>query len=47
MNDAIVTGLLVKLHEQDRVGRCKQEGSGLGGWELTDKEFQSRCDDDE
>ena len=45
MNDAIVTGLLVKLHGQDRVERCTQEGSGLGGWELTNEEFQSRCDD--
>ena len=45
MNDAIVTGLLVKLHGQGCVERCTQQRSGLGGWELTGEEFQSRCDD--
>ena len=44
MNDAIATGLLVKLSEQGRVRRCEQE-SGRGGWQLTDKEFKSRRDD--
>ena len=45
MNDAIVTGLLVKMHEQGRVARCKQESTKRGGWELTDKEYGLRRDD--
>ena len=44
MNDAIATGLLVKLSDENKVLRCEQE-SGRGGWELTDTEFQSRRDD--
>ena len=44
MNDAIVTGFLVKLSDENKVLRCEQE-SGRGGWELTDTEFQSRRDD--
>lgn len=44
MNDAVATGLLVKLEEQGRVQRCEQENT-RGGWELTDKEFASRRDD--
>ena len=44
MNDAIVTGLLVKMCDQDRVKRCTQ-ASGRGGWELTDDEFDRRSDD--
>ena len=44
MNDAIVTGLLNKLESQGKVQRGAQL-SGRGGWELTDKEFESRRDD--
>lgn len=44
MNDAIATGFLVKLSDENKVLRCEQE-SGRGGWELTDTEFQSRRDD--
>lgn len=44
MNDAIVTGFLVKLSDQRKVKRCKQPNN-RGGWELTDDEFQSRRDD--
>ena len=44
MNDAIVTGILVKLSEQKRVERCTQP-RGRGGWELTDSEFMKRRDD--
>lgn len=48
MNDAIVTGLLVKLHEQRRVQKCAQDPDRpdrQNGWELTEKEFTSRRDD--
>ena len=45
MNDAIVAGLLVKLHSENRVGRCTQTHANRGGWELTDNEFASRRDD--
>lgn len=38
MNDAIVCGILVKLHGEGRVERDKQE-NGKGGWKLSDKEF--------
>ncbi len=44
MNDAIATGLLVKLSDQRRVQRCTQ-ANNKGGWELTDAEFQIRRDD--
>lgn len=44
MNDAITTGLLVKLHSENKVLRCDQE-NGRGGWELTDEEFNSRRED--
>ena len=47
MNDAIVTGLLVKLHEQERVQKCAKDPAKPDkedGWELTEKEFESRCD---
>lgn len=43
MNDAIVTGLLVKLHSVGRVVRCKQNNY-RGGWKLSDTEFESRKD---
>ena len=45
MNDAITTGLLVKLHGENRVERCIQSHANLGGWELTDSEFDFRRDD--
>ena len=35
MNDAIATGVLVKLHDDGKVARCIQHGSTRGGWELT------------
>ncbi len=44
MNDAIVTGLLVKLADANRVQRCTQSNA-RGGWELTDREFAIRRDD--
>ena len=44
MNDAIVTGFLVKLETEGKVERCEQDG-GRGGWRLTDQQFQSRRDD--
>lgn len=46
MNNAIVGGMLVKLHSEGRVRRCGQPG-GKGGWELTDAEFDSRREDDD
>ena len=45
MNDAITTGLLVKLHSENRVKRCTQSHANRGGWELTDDEFNFRRDD--
>ena len=46
MNDAIVTGVLVKLATEGRVKRCRQSRAGRrGGWELTDYEFALRRDD--
>ena len=45
MNDAIVTGLLVKLHSENRVESCAQSHANRGGWELTDNEFAFRRDD--
>lgn len=44
MNDAITTGLLVKLATEKRVERCKQK-NGRGGWGLTQSEFAARRDD--
>ena len=44
MNDAITTGLLVKLASEGRVERCTQR-NGLGGWNLTADEFAVRRDD--
>ena len=46
MNDAIATGLLVKLRDQGKVIRCEQS-NGRGGWELTDEEFERRREDTE
>ena len=43
INDAIVTGFLVKLTDQGEVSRCRQPND-RGGWELTDREFESRRD---
>jgi len=46
MNDAIVTGILVKLHKEHRVERCEQDNKRKsGGWQLTDKEFEKRRED--
>jgi hypothetical protein len=45
MNDAITTGILVKLYDESRVTRCTQTNANLGGWELTDREFELRRDD--
>ncbi len=45
MNDAIATGVLVKLHDEGRVNRCTQNDANRGGWELTDAEFAFRRDD--
>ena len=42
MNDAITTGLLVKLQSENRVERCIQSRANRGGWELTYNEFISR-----
>lgn len=44
MNDAITTGLLIKLDSEGRVERCRQP-SGRGGWKLTADEFAVRRDD--
>ena len=45
MNDAIVHGILVKLHAEERVSRCTQSATNRGGWELTNSEFNMRRDD--
>ena len=45
MNDAIATGVLVKLHSEGRVSRCTQHSANRGGWEMTDQEFALRRDD--
>ena len=49
MNDAIVTGLLVKMFKEGRVVKCKQspidKPDNYDGWELTDAEFERRRDD--
>jgi hypothetical protein len=44
MNDAIVTGLMIKLFNAGKVERCEQT-PGRGGWQLTDDEFNRRRDD--
>ena len=44
INDAIVTGMLVKLTDEKKVQRCKQDNN-RGGWELTDQQFKHRRDD--
>jgi hypothetical protein len=44
MNDAIATGILVKLFDDGKVERCEQP-SGRGGWKLTDAEFARRRDE--
>ncbi len=44
MNDAITTGMLVKLRDQGKVRRCEQP-NGRGGWELTREEFERRRED--
>jgi len=44
MNDAIVTGMLIKLFNAEKVERCEQ-APGRGGWKLTDAEFARRRDD--
>ena len=43
-NDAIVTGMLIKLIHAGRVQRCNQV-QDKRGWELTDAEFNIRRDD--
>lgn len=44
INDAITTGVLIKLHDEGRVQRCTQP-NGRGGWDLTDHKFALRRDD--
>jgi hypothetical protein len=44
MNDAIVTGLMIKLFNANKVERCEQRPN-VGGWKLTDAEFNRRRDD--
>lgn len=44
INDAIVTGILIKLHTERRVQRCDQSNTRRG-WDLTDSEFALRRDD--
>ena len=43
MNDAIVTGLLNQLHEQEKVVQADQT-NGRGGWRLTEAEYKRRRD---
>jgi hypothetical protein len=45
MNDAIATGILIKLNESGRVERCTQNNKKVGGWQLTKKEYDIRKDD--
>lgn len=45
INDAIVTGILVKMADEGRVSRCQQAGANRGGWELTNREYAQRRDD--
>ena len=44
MNDAIVTGILNTLQEQNKVERTPQENQ-RGGWRLTSEEYERRRDD--
>lgn len=44
MNDAIATGMLIKLFNAGKVERC-QQSPGRGGWKLTEAEFNRRRDD--
>lgn len=44
MNDAIVTGLMIKLFNANKVERCEQ-APNRGGWKLTEAEFNRRRDD--
>jgi len=46
-NDAIVTGVLIKLIRANKVERCDINlGSGKGdGWTLSEDEFNTRRDD--
>ncbi len=44
MNDAIATGVLVKLTDEGKVRRCQQHDTQRGGWELTESEFELRRD---
>ena len=43
-NDAIVTGMLIKLLKNRKVRRCTLPNNRQG-YELTDEEFQTRRDD--
>lgn len=42
MNDAIVTGMLVKLHHAGKVERCPQTPK-TGGWRITGQEYALRA----
>ena len=46
LNDAMVTGVLVKLAMEGKVQRCTQtRASHQLGWEITGREFDMRRDD--
>lgn len=45
MNDAIVSGILIKLVHAGRVQRCDNPKTGKRGYELSDSEFEQRRDD--
>lgn len=48
MNDAIVTGFLNELHDQEKVERKPQENSTRDdGWRLSKEEYGRRSDDDQ
>ena len=40
MNYFLCGGILLKLHDEGRIGRCRQ--NSRGGWELTDAEYERR-----
>ncbi len=42
MNDAIVTGILNSLAEENKAERCEQTNK-KGGWRMTKDEYASRC----
>jgi hypothetical protein len=44
INDAITTGILVKLFDDGKVERCEQ-ASGRGGWKLSAAEHARRRDE--